>query len=155
MVNSVSSGMSMPPPPPRGEQKLTQDQQTLISDTLSQYDPENLTESDALSIIETFSEAGIKPSAALEESLAELGFDAKELGDIAQVADQGQRPPPPPKQSSDQISSLVDYLAELVEEKLASSDTDKLTDEDKESIMAQVFKEFDIEDRTSIINTSV
>jgi len=157
MINSVSSGSSMPPPPPKSDQALTTDQQTLISETLSEFDPENLSESDALSIIETFSEAGIQPGSGLEEAMAELGFDAKSIGDIAQASGEGNRPPPPPppQQSTEEISSLVDYLAELVEEKLASSDTDTLSAEDKESIMAQVFEEFDMASQTSIINTSV
>jgi hypothetical protein len=155
MISSVSSGGSMPPPPPKNDQALTTDQQTLISDTLSEFDAENLTEADALAIVETFSEAGIEPGSGLEEAMSELGFDAKTIGDLAQSSDEGSRPPPPPQQSTEDISSLVDYLAELVEEKLASSDTESLSDEDKESIMAQVFEEFEISGQTSIINTSV
>ena len=146
----------MPPPPPKSDKALTADQQTLISETLSEFDPENISESDALSIVETFSEAGIQPGAGLEQAMAELGYDAKAIGEIAQASGEGNRPPPPPpQQSTEEISSLVDYLAELVEEKLANSDTDALTDEDKESIMAQVFEEFDITSQTSIINTAV
>jgi hypothetical protein len=89
--------------------------------------------------------------------MSELGYDAKEIGDLAQVSEEGQRPPPPPppQQSSVVIRSLVYYLSELVEETLATSGSEKLTDEDKESILAQVFEEFNIEDQSSIINTSV
>ena len=156
MISSVSSGGSMPPPPPKNDQALTTDQQTLISDTLSEFDPENLTEADALAIVEAFSESGIQPGSGLEEAMSELGFDAKTIGDLAQATDEGSRPPPPPpQQSTEDISSLVDYLAELVEEKLSTSDTESLSDEDKESIMAQVFEEFEISGQTSIINTSV
>lgn len=159
MINSVSSGMSMPAmqSPSSGQQKLTAEQQTLMSETLSQYDVDNLTEADAISIVETFSEAGIQPTAEFAEAMSELGYDAKEIGDLAQVSEEGQRPPPPPppQQSSEEITSLVDYLSELVEEKLATSNSEKLTDEDKETILAQVFEEFNIEDQSSIINTSV
>jgi hypothetical protein len=159
MINSVSSGMSMPGmhSSSSGAQKLTTEQQTLMSETLSQFDPDNLTEADALSIVETFSEAGIQPNAEFAEAMSELGYDAKEIGDLAQVSEEGQRPPPPPppQQSSEEITSLVDYLSELVEETLATSGAEKLTDEDKESILAQVFEEFNIEDQSSIINTSV
>lgn len=155
MINSVNASMNMPPPPAKSQQALTQEQQTLISQTLSELDPENLSEADALSIIDTFSEAGIQPSKSLEQAMADLGFDAKKIGDLANVSESGNRPPAPPKQNNEEISSLVDYLAELVEDTLANSDSDTLTASDKESILAQVFEEFNIEDRTSIINTSV
>lgn len=154
MINAMNSGMSMPPPPPRSEQNLTEDQQSLISETLSEFDAENLTEADALSIIEAFSQAGIQPGVALEKAASDLGFDAKSIGDLAKVSDEGSRPPPPPKQSTEEITSMVDYLAELLEEKLAASNGNGLSDEDKQSILAQVLEEFDLEDGDSIINTT-
>jgi hypothetical protein len=154
MINSINSGASMPPPP-RTEQNLTSDQQSVISDTLSEFDVDNLTEADALSIVEAFSEAGIQPGLALEKAVADAGFDAKTIGELANVSEEGNRPPPPPpKQSSDEISSMVEYLAELLEEKLAASNSDSLSDEDKQSILAQVFEKFDIEESDSIINTT-
>ena len=140
------------PPPPRTEQSLTEEQQSLISETLSQYDTDNVTEADALSIIEAFAQAGIQPSAALEKSITDLGFDAKSIGDSAKVS--GNRPPPPPKQSTEEITSMVDYLAQLMEETLAASNSNELSDEDKQSILAKVFERFDIEDGESIINTT-
>jgi len=74
MINAMSSGM-MPPPPRTGtEQNLTEDQQSLITETLSQYDVENLTEADALSIVEAFSEAGIQPGLALEKAVSSSFF---------------------------------------------------------------------------------
>jgi len=153
MINSVTSGMSMPPQRPRAEQNLSEDQQQLISDTLSQFDADNMSEADAVSIVEAFSQASIQPGAALEKSMSELGFNAKSIGELANVSDSGRRPPPP-KQSSEEIGSMVDYLAELLKEKLADNNNSALTDEDKQSILAQVFEKFDIEDRESIINIS-
>lgn len=154
----MSSSMQMPPPPPKGgsEQNLTDAQQNLISETLSEYDVDNLTEADALSITEAFAEAGIQPGIALEKAVADSGFDAKSLGDLANVSEEGSRPPPPPppQQSTEEITSMVDYLAELMEEKLAESSNNELTDEDKQSILALVFEKFDIEDGESIINTT-
>lgn len=154
MINAISSGM--PPPPPRAgtDQNLTEDQQNVISETLSKYDVENLTEADALSIVEAFSEAGIQPGGALEKAVASSGFDAKSIGDLAEVSDGGNRPPPPPSQSTEEITSLVDYLAELMEEKLAASNSNELSDEDKQSILTEIFEKFDIKDGESIINTS-
>jgi hypothetical protein len=153
MINSINSDVSMPPPP-RTEQKLTSDQQSVISDTLSEFDVDNLTKADALSIVEAFSEAGIQPGVALEKSVSDAGFDAKAIGELANISEEGHRPPPPPKQSSDEISSMVEYLAELLEEKLASSNSESLSDEDKQSILAQVFEKFDIDESDSIINTT-
>jgi hypothetical protein len=63
-------------------------------------------------------------------------------------------PPPTPQQSTGEITSLVDELPELMEEKLTESSSNELTDEDKQSILALVFEKFDIEDGESIINTS-
>ncbi len=154
MINSINSGASMPPPP-RTEQSLTGDQQSVISDTLSEFDVDNLSETDALSIVEAFSEAGIQPGLALEKAVSAAGFDAKTIGELANISEEGSRPPPPPpKQSSDEISSMVEYLAELLKEKLASNNSDSLSNEDKQSILAQVFEKFDIEESDSIINTT-
>jgi hypothetical protein len=155
MINPMNSGTSTSPPQ-RTEMSLTNDQQLFISDTLSEFDVENLTEADALSIVEAFSQAGIQPGTALEKAVSNVGFDAKTIGDLANVSEKGDRPPPPPppKQSTDEISSMVDYLAELLEEKLAANNSDSLSDEDKQSILAQVLEKFDIEEGDSIINTS-
>jgi hypothetical protein len=154
MINAMNSGMSMPPPPSRNEQTLTEDQQSLIAETLSEFDADNLTEADALSIVEAFSAAGIQPGVALEKATANLGFDAKNIGELANESEEGNRPPPPPKQSTEEITSMVDYLAELLEEKLAANNGNGLSDEDKQSILAQVLEEFDLEDGDSIINTT-
>lgn len=156
MINAMSSGMMPPPPRTETEQNLTEDQQSLITETLSQYDVENLTEADALSIVEVFSEAGIQPGLALEKAVSSSGFDAKSIGDLAGISDGGNRPPPPPppSQSAEEITSLVDYLAELMEEKLAASNSNELSDEDKQSILTEIFEKFDIKDGESIINTS-
>tara|TARA_R110001583_G_scaffold33943_1_gene114533 strand:- start:13368 stop:13847 length:480 start_codon:yes stop_codon:yes gene_type:complete len=158
MISSINSGMQMPPPPPSKEQTLTTEQQTLISDTLAEFDAENLTEEDALSITETFSEAGIQPSGALETAMSELGFDTKSIGDLANSeatnAQGGMPPPPPPPQSSDEISSMVSYLGELLEEQIAASETNELTEQARQDIYAQVMEKFGLDEGDSIINTT-
>jgi len=159
MINSVNSN-TPPPPPPRSSNSndiLTDEQNTLLSDTLSEYDPENLTATDAQAIIEALSEAGIQPSESLESTMAELGFDAKTIGDLGRQSGSSDMPPPPPppRQSSDEITSMVDYLTELMEEKLAESDKLELNDADKESIMAALAEKFDIDEDESVINTTV
>ena len=156
MISGVSSGiqMSMPRSDSRTEQALTEENQQLISDTLSQFDPDNLTEADALTIVETLSEAAIQPGQGLETALSELGFDAKSIGDLAGVSQsEGSRPPPPPpQQSTEEISELVDFVTTLLEEKLAESADESLTDEDRESIYAQINEKFGFDNDDSIIN---
>lgn len=156
MISGVSSGvqMNMPRNDSRTEQALTAENQQLISDTLSQFDPDNLTEADALTIVETLSEAGIQPGQGLETALSELGFDAKSIGDLAGVSQsEGSRPPPPPpQQSTEEISELVDFVTTLLEEKLAESADESLTDEDRESIYAQINEKFGFDNDDSIIN---
>lgn len=142
------------PPPPRTERTLTEEQQLLISDTLSQFDAGNLTESDAQSIVEAFSEGGIQPGSALEKAMSDSGFDAKTVGDLANVSGKGSMPPPPPKQDTDEISSMVDYLNELLDEKLSANGDSTLSDEDKQSILTQILEKFGKKDDESIINTS-
>jgi hypothetical protein len=155
MIDSMSSGIAMPPPPRRTEQNLTNDQQAVIADKLAEYDVDTLTQTDALSIVEAFSAAGIEPGAALEKAVAAVGFDAKTIGGLAHSSEQASRPPPPPpKQSAEQISSMGEYLAELLDEKLAATNNASLSDEDKQLILAQVFDQFNIEQADSIINTS-
>ncbi len=154
VISVINSGMSMPPPP-RTEQNFSEDQQLLISDILSQFDADNISETEAISIVEAFSEAGIQQGAALEKSMSDLGFDAKAIGELANVSDRGSMPPPPPKQSTEEIGSMVDYLKELLDKKLATGSESVLSDEDKQSILAQVFEKFGIEGGEFIINTTV
>ncbi len=157
MISSISFGSSVTmPTSSRSEKVLTEEQQTLISDTLSELDADNLTTADALSIIDTFSEAGIEPGKAMESALSELGFGAKEIGDLANVEGDRPPPPPPPAQSSDEISSMASYLEELLEETLAANDADsveQLTEEQRFSVYAQVMEKFGIEEGDSLIDT--
>eukprot|EP00919_Chromeraceae_sp_WS-2016_P079163 GHVR01187453.1.p1 GENE.GHVR01187453.1~~GHVR01187453.1.p1 ORF type:complete len:152 (+),score=20.94 GHVR01187453.1:602-1057(+) len=85
MLNSISTtGMSMPPPRPQAAAaSLTEDQTQLINDTLSQYNSENLSSSDAQAIVSIFAEAGIQPGKGLEGIMETAGFDAKTVGDLA------------------------------------------------------------------------
>jgi hypothetical protein len=151
MINSIGSSGSMPPPPPRSSQPLTEDQQQLLTDTLSEYDTENLTSSDAQSIIETLSDAGIQPGKELESAMAELGFDAKNIGELAGGE---HRPPPPPEQSSEEISSISNFLTEMVAAKLAETGQSELSSADKEDIFSKLYEKFGIDDGESVINTT-
>ena len=63
----------------QGRSHLTDKQSQLVTDTLSKYDPNNLTEADAKEIVSSFREAGIRPSKALKEAMSAEGFDAREV----------------------------------------------------------------------------
>ena len=60
-----------------GLSHLTDKQSQHITETLSKYDPNNLTKADAKEIVSSFREAGIRPSKALKEAMSAEGFDAK------------------------------------------------------------------------------
>ena len=159
MISSINVGSSITmPSSSRSEKALTEDQLTLISDTLSELDTDNLTTADALSILETFSDAGIEPGKDMESTMSELGFDAQEIGDLANVeGDRPPPPPPPPSQSSDEISSMASYLEELLEETVAASEAesiDELSEEQRFSVYAQVMEKFGIEEGDSLIDTT-
>lgn len=153
MINSVNQ--TMQPSMMRTDQSLTQEQQNLLSETLAQFEPENLTTEDAKAIIDTLSSAGIPPGRALESAMSELGFDAKNIGDLGNVENKGNRPPPPPVQTSEELTELIDFLAELLEEKLATSGYAQLTDEDRQGIYFQVSQKFELTNNDSIIDTKV
>ena len=61
----------------QGRPHLTDKQSQLISDTLSKYEPNKLTEADAKEITSSFREAGIRTSKALKEVMLAEGIDAK------------------------------------------------------------------------------
>ena len=68
MIDSVQSsqgmfGMQRTPPAP-----LTDDQKTAVQSILSQYDPKNLSSSDAQSIFKSLREAGVGPSPDLRKT---------------------------------------------------------------------------------------
>jgi len=71
-------GSLMPQSLAQGRQ-LTDKQAQLVKDTLSKYEPNNLTEADAKEIVSSFREAGIRPSKALKEAMLAEGFDAREV----------------------------------------------------------------------------
>lgn len=85
-----------------------------ISSILENYDADNLSESDAQSIVAAFKEAGIEPSSELESAMEEAGFSAQEVGTLAGVgAAQSGTPPPPPGgggSSSSEAEEVFDAL---------------------------------------------
>ena len=112
----ISISSSLPPPTSIKESTLSKDQQNTISETLSSYDPENLTEEDAQSIAETFSNAGITPGRELANVMAEAGFDAHGVGELA-GNEPPHRPPPPQAQNNGFTEEMLSTLESLLEER--------------------------------------
>ena len=117
---------------------LTTTQQETLTSVLSEFDSSNLTESDATSIVNAFKEAGIEPSQELEAAMDAVGFDAKEVGDLAGVQDRpqgggGMPPPPPPSEEEEtSVSSLLDTLLSLEDDEDSTSSSNSTFDETME-----------------------
>jgi methanogenic corrinoid protein MtbC1 len=120
-INSISSNqMNVMQMSSSGRSSgMSTEQSSFVSDLLSQYDANSLSKDDAQEIVKSLQEAGIEPSKSLETAMASAGFDAKEIGDLAEVGQgggsQGQRPmgPPPPK--TQEMSSVSDLLQSLLD----------------------------------------
>jgi len=100
---------------------LSFEQQSLIEETLSNYDASSMSEADAKEIVKTFSDANITPSKEFESTLSSMGFDAKEIGDLANASQEGNAqglgarpaggpPPPPPEEETLSINELLESL---------------------------------------------
>ncbi len=124
--------------PPKQAKPLTEQQTQLVSDTLSQYDVDKLTQEDAVNIVDAFKEAGITPGKALAQAMGQFEFDAKEVGDLAGVRG-NETGPPPPKDSI--TSDMLDFLSE----QLDKYGDGELSVENKESIMAAMQEEFSLQ----------
>lgn len=153
MIDSIGSTSFRPPPPPSNSEqgKLSEEQNAIVEETLSNFDANELTESDALSIAQTFADAGIQPSPAMANKLSELGFDAQEIGELASnEIDKSQHLPPLPPQGSGNLDlgSAVDYLETLFEQK---SDNEK----DNSGITAKLAERFGLAEGQSLINITV
>lgn len=160
MIDSIGSSVSFRPPPPASagnNNALNSEQTSLIEETLSGYDAKSLTEQDAQSIVETFADAGINPSAQFAELLTEAGFDVQELGSLAGAGEgatgaaSGQRPPPPPQGQGESqgvdLSSVVDYLDNL-------SQSTESNWSDSSSLTAMLAEKFGFSEGQSLINTT-
>jgi len=147
MINSISGSASYMPQQSSQAAKLTTQQSDFVKETLSEFDPENLTSDDAQSIQAAFEEQGIAPTKELAELMGELEFDAKSIGDASRP--EGQRPPPPPQNSLEQVNTddVVSYLDELLEQY-----SSQLNDEDKDSILSAVQEKFGLSQGDSILS---
>lgn len=152
MIDSISGSFRPPPPNANSSNTLDDEQKTLIEETLSNYDPSALSQEDASNIVEIFGEAGITPGIQFADMLAASGFDAREIGSMAnegETGPSGQRPPPPPNSSSDNseldLSSVIDYLDQLTSAQDSSSATST-------SVAGQLAAQFGLSEGQSLIN---
>jgi len=151
MINSIGSNVQMPSQQsmPAKPQEMTSDQKGQVEDILKQYSADSLSAEDALTIVNSFEELGIAPGQELEQVMADIGFDAKSVGEMAglQEPGEGQMPPPPPQSEVTNSTEMVSFLEEILE-----SYGDQLSDEDKDSILAAVQEKFGMEDSSSLIH---
>jgi hypothetical protein len=131
MISGISSSSTIMPQviSSSSSSSLTSSQLETISSVLANYDSSNLSANDAQSIIASFQEAGIEPSSELESAMEDLGFDAKEVGDLGRSESQaGSMPPPPSSEEVSSISSLLDSLLSSNEEENTSTSTSDIMD---------------------------
>lgn len=135
MINSISSSstimadLAKSTSSTSSSSSLTAAQLETISSVLDSYDSSNLSASDAQSIIASFEEAGIEPSAELESAMSDLGFDAKEVGDLGRSdAQSGMPPPPPSEEEVSSISALLDSLLSTEEDDDETSTSSSTSD---------------------------
>jgi len=119
---------------PRGKE-LTDDQKSTITDILSQYDPENVSEEDAKAIFQAFKDAGITPAKGMKEVIEAAGFDAEDLRSKG-TSDQGMMPPPPRQNSS--ANSINLSALQSLQEILSQFDLANLSESDQSSLISQL-----------------
>ena len=111
------------------QQAVSAQQADAIKGVLSSYDPNNITEADAKTIVKEVRETGVAPGRPLTIVFASQGFDAQQVGNQAGIGE-GQRPPPPPPSEQSgprgQINTeALSALTLLVESKAGESITDE------------------------------
>jgi len=103
-------------------QKLSNDQNKLIEELLSEYDSGSLSESDIQAINDTFREQGIVPSGDLKTAIEAAGFDPQELKPSRRTANaqgpSGQRPPVPEQSDDETVNAFLEILSQYEGETL-------------------------------------
>ena len=134
------------PAMPKPSSPLTSEQKEKVQEILSQFSTDELSGDDALSIVDSFKEIGVSPGKELEQLMADQGFDAKSIGDMARE-NGADMPPPKPQQSVSSSNELVSFLEELLENLEG-----ELSDDDKTSILSAVQNKFALEEKDSLID---
>jgi hypothetical protein len=147
MISSVGSATQMQAiqSTQSTQAKMTADQKDQLQELLGEFSVDSFSSDDATSMVDAIKEIGIVPGQELEDIMADSGFDAKSIGDMAGA---GMPPPPPPPQSSGENSSeMLSFLEELLEQY-----DGEISSDNKDSILAAVQEKFGIEDIDSLIS---
>lgn len=111
---------------------LSEEQKSSITDILSKYDPDNLSDEDVESIKEELKEAGVRPSPGLKSALEEAGFDAEAFRPAGPPPGGAGGPPPGPppgEESTGASEETLKTLASIFEDyDLENLDEDDLTE---------------------------
>lgn len=158
MSMSINANAAVMQPPINLKISLTTEQVELISDTLAEFNPDTLTEADAATIVNRFSEAGIQPSRELAQAMDEAGFNARNIGDLAGVGpragessgqmtniDQAQMAP-------QNTASFTDEMLTALEELLEEYSDKVLTSENKETILTTMQDRFSLTQGQSLFS---
>lgn len=94
MINSLFSQNSYAfAARPQQSPQISSAQSESLKNILSNFDANNISETDARNIVDKVKEVSVKPGQPLVLIFANEGFDAKSIGQKAGA--EGQRPPPP------------------------------------------------------------
>ena len=129
-ISSVTNG-SFSISAPMQAQPLSEQQKSLITSTLSNYDPQDLSASDASAIVKTFADAGIRPGGALAQAMGQMGFNARQVGQLG-GASANQ---PPASQSGQGAAPLSEQQQNLVASTLSNYDPQNLSASDASAIV--------------------
>ena len=146
MINPIGSGMQMPQIQ-SSQSSMSAEQKEKVQAILSQFSSKDLSNSDANSIVESFAELNITPTKELDQLMADNGFDAKSIGDMAGIGGSQMPPPPPPKNDASNSSEMVSFLVELLE-----NYDSQLSDDDNDAILSAVQEKFATNGGDSLIN---
>jgi len=84
---------------------ISEEEEEFIASLLSSYDSDNISEEDAIAIDSALKDAGIMPSKELALVMSDSGFNAREIGDLAQAG----RP-----QQASSFESISDYTSRIM-----------------------------------------
>jgi len=125
----------------RPQNQLSDEQKDLVSSILEDYDSDSLSTEDAIEIASSFQEAGITPSRDLANTMAESGFSASEVGELAGVAGAAGTPPggmppppPPPPQNGQEIQAISSTLETLLNFQGGNGEENTISEEEEEFI---------------------
>ncbi len=124
-INNTSQSNS------RQNTSLNSSQKEFVSSLLSNYDSQNLSTEDATSIVESLKDEGIKASSSLAQTMEESGFNAQEIGELANVENSeigtSAPPPHPPRPSSGEEDEEDESIISELLDSLLSTDEDDET----------------------------